>query len=57
LAAVGRACRDIDQAADLRLIAGLGDDGAAPGMPSEQHGTVLHLDHPMSGLHVVCERA
>jgi hypothetical protein len=47
---------DIDQADDLVVVAGFGDDRATIGMADEDHGSVLTGQHPVHRGNVVGER-
>jgi hypothetical protein len=39
------------------MVAGLGDDGPAPGMADQENRALLHVDHAMGGRYVVAQRA
>ncbi len=38
------------------MVAGLGDDGPAPGMSNHENRTVLHVYNPMRGRNIVGQR-
>ncbi|MNT19357.1 hypothetical protein D3C72_1546160 [compost metagenome] len=56
LPGIGCEGRDVDQAADLLVGAGLADDGAAPGMPDQHHVAVLVVQRALGSGHVVGQR-
>jgi len=37
------------------MIAGLGDDGASPGMADHENGAFLHVDDPVGGRDIIGE--
>src|SRR5262249_61153457 len=57
---LGHPSCDVNEPCDLGVISGLGDDGAAPRVPNENHRTVLHSDDAAGRIFVVrpkCKRA
>ena len=47
---------DVDQPDDLRIVADVGNDGAAVTVANQNGWTVLHVDDALYGGHVVAER-
>src|SRR5262245_32656658 len=53
---LGHPSCDVNEPCDLGVISGLGDDGAAPRVPNENHRTVLHSDDAAGRICVVRQR-